>query len=97
MRRGIVSASAGPVTVELLGTARFRAGCTELLAEGRTLGEVLRSVIAQCSPLNGLITETGGLSRHYLISLDGERFVDDPSERVPTGSRILILGAEAGG
>ena len=97
MRMGIVSGAAGPVTVELLGLARFRAGRTELNADGRTVGDVLRSVIAQCPPLAGLLTETGSLSRHYVVSLDGERFVEDLAETVPDGCRLLILGADAGG
>src|SRR5262245_40120089 len=97
MRRGIVSASAGPVTVELLGMARFRAGCTELLAQGHTVGDVLRSVITQVPQLADLIVETGCLSRHYLVSLDGDRFVDDLDEPVPAKSRLLILGADPGG
>ena len=93
---GIVSGPAGPVTVELLGMARFRAGRAELRADGRTVGDVVRSVVAQCPALAGLLAD-GGLSRHYLISFDGERFVDDPAEQVPAGSRVLILGADAGG
>jgi sulfur-carrier protein len=96
MRMGIVSGVAEPVTVELFGTARLRAGRPELRASGRTVGELLRSVIAECPALDVLQTG-GGLSRHYLISLDGERFVDDPAQMVPPGSRVLILGADAGG
>ena len=94
---GIVSGAAQPVTVELLGMARFKAGRSELRAEGRTVGDVLRLVVQQCPPLAGLLTEAGGLSRFYLVSVDGERFVDDLAELVPTGSRLLILGADAGG
>jgi hypothetical protein len=94
---GIVSGPAEPVTVELLGMAGFQAGRSELRAGGQTVGVVLRSVIEQCPPLAGLLTEAGGLSKHYLISFDGERFVDDVAEAVPAGRRLLILGADAGG
>src|SRR5215210_1669357 len=97
MRTRIVSGPAGPVAVELLGMARFKAGRSELRADGRTVGDVLRSVIEQCPPLAGLLTGVGGLSKHYLISFDGERFVDDVAEPVPAGGRLLILGADAGG
>lgn len=97
MGMGIVSGAADPVTVELYGTARHRAGQAELRAGGRTVGDLLRAVICECPALGGLLTGVGGLSRHYLISLDGERFVDDPAEPIPTGSRVLILGADAGG
>ena len=94
---GIVSGVADPVTVELFGTARLRAGRSELRAGGRTVGDLLHAIVAECPSLGGLLTGGGGLSRHYLISLDGERFVDDPAEPVPPGSRVLILGADAGG
>jgi hypothetical protein len=97
MRVGIVSGAAVPVTVELLGMARFRAGRTEVRAEGRTVGELLRSVVLECPSLAGLMTDDGKLSKHYLISFDGERFVDDAAEVVPAGSQVLILGADAGG
>jgi hypothetical protein len=85
------------VTVELLGMARFIAGRSELRAEGRIVGDLLRSVIEQCPPLAGLLTQAGGLSKHYLISFEGQRFVDDVAEPVPAGSRLLIVGADAGG
>jgi hypothetical protein len=39
----------------------------------------------------------GSLSRRFLVSIDGERFVSDPAEPVPAGSRLLLLGADAGG
>ena len=87
----------GPVTVEFLGMARHRAGRAGLCAGGRTVAEVLRSVGDQCPGLTGLVSETGDLSRQYLVSFDGERFVDDPAEPVPLGCRVLILGADAGG
>jgi hypothetical protein len=86
-----------PVTVEFFGMARHRAGRSELCAAGHTIGDLLESVIAQCPRLAGLVFDTGQLSRHYLISLDGERFVDDPAAPVPPGCRVLILGADPGG
>lgn len=94
---GIVSVGGPAVTIELLGLARFRAGVAELRAEGRTVGELLRSVVGQCPKLTELVTHAGGLSRQYLVSIDGERFVEDTSESVPDGCRLIILGADAGG
>jgi len=85
------------VTVEFLGMARHRAGRSELCAAGRTVADLLESVVRQCPSLAGLVSGTGELSRHYLISLDGERFVDDAAEPVPPGCRLLILGADPGG
>jgi hypothetical protein len=85
------------VTVELLGLARHRAGRKDLYASGRTVADVLRVTVRTCPGLAGLITPDGSLSRQYLVSLDGERFIDDPAEPVPAGCRVLILGADAGG
>ena len=89
--------AAEQVTVEFLGLARHRAGCSELCAAGRTVGDLLAEVIARRPKLAGLMCERGQLSRHYLISLDGQRFIDDPAEPIPPGSRLLILGADPGG
>ena len=93
----IVSVDTETVIVEFLGTARLRAGRTELHAHGRTVADVLAVVIDNCPKLAGLFTDTGAISKQFLISLDGERFVDDPMQVVPVGSRLLILGADAGG
>ena len=88
----------GPVvTIELLGLARFHAGVPEMLATGRTLGDLLTSIVRQCPRLAGLVTDTGGLSRQYLVSVNGERFTDDLCEPVSAGQRLLILGADPGG
>ena len=85
------------VTVELLGLARFRAGVPELRAEGGTVADLLRSIVRQCPKLSGLLTDCGRVSRQYLISIDGARFVEDANEPVPAGCRLVILGADAGG
>ena len=85
------------VTVEFFGMARHRAGRTELRADGRNVADVLRTVMANCPRLAGLVTPSGELSRQFLVSLNGERFVDDPTEPIPAGCRVLVLGADAGG
>lgn len=85
------------VTVELFGLARHRAGCAEVIAEGHTVGDLLRAVANLCPGIGGFLNADGTLSRHYLVSVDGERFVGDPDEEFPAGSRLLILGADAGG
>jgi hypothetical protein len=85
------------VTIEFLGLARHRSGRSEMCASGQTVAELLRVVIAQCPRLNGLLSNAGELSRQYLVSFDGERFVDNPMEPVPAGCRVLILGADPGG
>jgi len=85
------------VIVELLGLARHRAACTELTAGGRTVGEVLNSVVRACPGLRDVFAADGSLSRRYLVSIDGERFIDNLSDSCPAGARLLILGADPGG
>jgi sacsin len=38
-----------------------------------------------------------GAAPHYLLSLDGERFITDLGETLPNGTRLLLLSADAGG
>jgi hypothetical protein len=85
------------VTVELLGLARHRAGCAEVVVSGRTVAELLRAVGIACPGLCGVLRNDGIISRQYLVSLDGERFISDPAAEVPAGGRLLILGADPGG
>jgi len=85
------------VTVELLGLARHRGGRAELTARGTTIAELLGSVVRSCPGLSDLVAADGAVAGHYLVSIDGERFIDDPAEPFPTGSRLLILGADPGG
>jgi hypothetical protein len=94
---GILSVGESTVTVELLGLARHRAGCTELTATGGTIADLLHSVVKSCPGLHDLIAADGSVTRHYLLCADGEWFVNDLSGRLPPGARLLILGADPGG
>jgi molybdopterin converting factor small subunit len=85
------------VTVELLGLARHRAGRAELVVAGRTVADLLRAVGHACPGLRDVLGENGRISRQYLVSLDGGRFIADPTSEVPAGGRLLILGADSGG
>jgi hypothetical protein len=86
-----------PVTVEFLGMPRLRAGCGSTAVRGATLSEVLAALEASFVQLRGLRRRDGGPSSHYLVSLDGRRFLSDPHERLEPGSRLLLLSADAGG
>ena len=97
MRTGILSADRASVTVELFGVARQRAGRAELMAEGRTVGALVKNVVHSCPGLANLLNADGSLSRQFLVSVDGERFIGNLDEEFPAGSRLLILGADAGG
>jgi hypothetical protein len=39
----------------------------------------------------------GRLALQCALSLDGERFLTDPAERLRPGDRLLLLSADAGG
>jgi molybdopterin converting factor small subunit len=84
------------VVVELYGMARARAGRSEVAVEARTAREALEGVAAACSGLSGLLAG-GRLSPHYLLSLDGERFLAGLDEELPSGARLVLLSADAGG
>jgi molybdopterin converting factor small subunit len=94
---GILFVDQPTVTVEFFGTARHLAGVSRLTACGNTVADLLRSIESSCPRLEGLVTPDGQLSRRFLVSIDGNRFVNDLAEAMPAGSRLLILGADAGG
>jgi len=85
------------VTVEFYGVPRQRAGRAELPVAAGTVAEVLHAVERNCPGMKGLITAAGGLSAHYLVSVDGEEFVTDFQRTLGSGSRVLVLSADAGG
>ena len=87
----------GLVTVEFFGIPRQRAGRAELTARAGTVAELLQSVEQSCPGLNGLRQADGRLSPHYLLSVDGQRFVTDLHEGLRPGDRLLLLSADAGG
>src|SRR5262245_20036989 len=84
------------VLVELFGVPRHRAGRASLRVEAASLAAIIGDVIAACPALGELLDDSLG-PRGCLVSLNGERFLSDPTEHVPPGSRIVILGADAGG
>jgi len=85
------------ITVEFYGVPRQRAGCAEAVVRGDTLAEVLAAVAHTYPGLHELQRPDGGPAPHYLVSLDGDRFVSDPGQRLEPGARLLLLSADAGG
>lgn len=83
--------------VELFGVARARAGAQFAEVEGGTLGEALRALAARFPNLEPEVLSGGALTEHYVISLNGERFVRDPKTPLRPGDVLLLLGAQAGG
>ena len=85
------------LTVEFFGVPRQRAGCAETAVRSETVNAILAEIEAAHPGLRGLRRPDGGLSPHYLLSLEGVRFLTDPDERLEPGSRLLLLSADAGG
>jgi molybdopterin converting factor small subunit len=75
----------------------MRAGRSELSVTAATVAEALAAVIATIPGLANLRSSDGQMSPHYLLSLDGERFLSDMSEPLRPGDRLVILSADAGG
>jgi hypothetical protein len=85
------------VTVEFFGLPRARAGRAELTVAAATVGEVLAAIATACPALADLHRPDGRIASHYMLSLDGARFVTDLAETLPPGARLLLLSADAGG
>jgi len=85
------------VTVEFYGLPRQRAGRAKLTVPAGTVFEALRAVEKMCPALAGLVQANGRLAPHYLLSVNGERFVDDLQHRLHSQDHILLLSADAGG
>ena len=85
------------VTVEFYGVPRHRAGVAELRVVPGTAAQVLSQVTQHCHGLPELVNANGELIPHYLLSVNGERFVTSMAEELPAGTRLLLLSADAGG
>ena len=79
------------VEVEFYGLARRRAGVAGTAVAADTVRAALAAVTRAFPALNDLA------GKHFLVSINGERFVADVDELIPVGSRLLILSADAGG
>jgi hypothetical protein len=89
--------SLASITVEFFGIPRQRSGCAEATVNGETLADVLTALEFAFPKLLDLRRTDGGLAPHYLLSLDGTRFLSDPQQRLEPGCRLLLLSADAGG
>ena len=85
------------ITVELFGIARTRAGVASAEVQADTLGAALRALAEAHPALEGEVVVGARTANGYLVSLDGERFIDDAATDLPDGSRLLLLSGQAGG
>jgi len=83
--------------IELFGIARARAGVESVLVEAGRLDAALLALSAACPGLEPEVLAEGRLRDGFLVSLNGERFITDPSTRVEPGDSLVILGAQGGG
>jgi molybdopterin converting factor small subunit len=79
------------VEVEFYGIARSRAGVAGTAVDADTVRAALDAVV-RTHP--GLGDVTG---KHFLYSINGERFVTNLDEDLAGGTRLLLLSADAGG
>jgi len=86
-----------PVEVELFGIPRQRAGCGRISVDATTVGDAIDAIQRHLPALTDLRQHDGSLSGHYLLSLDGERFLTDLAELLAADARLLLLSADAGG
>ncbi|MEQ1825727.1 MAG: hypothetical protein ABL921_07260 [Pirellula sp.] len=85
------------VNVELFGIPRSRAGVSQTVADGSTLGEVFLDLARRFPELGQACMEGRNLKAGYIANLRGERFVTDPAMRLRPGDAILLLSLDAGG
>lgn len=85
-----------PVTVEFYGVPRLRAGRATLEAPAGTLAEVMAHVVKACPALRDL-TDHPSLRAHYLVSVEGERFLTEWDVMLCNGARVVVMSADAGG
>jgi molybdopterin converting factor small subunit len=85
------------VTVEFFGVPRQRAGRAELAVPRGTVRGVLVAVGRSCPGLADLVPVGGKLAPHYILSLNGQRFLRDLDHLLVPGDRLLLLSADAGG
>ena len=57
----------------------------------------LLAVKQACPKLADLTNADGRLAPHYLLSIDGVGFVSDMTQALESGTRVLLLSADAGG
>lgn len=85
------------LSFELYGIARRRAGRPSIDVTADTLYDALIELERASPPLSGEIVRAGRLAPHWVISLDGTRFLEDATFRLEDGMRLMLLSSLAGG
>lgn len=85
------------VKVELFGIPRARAGVSQTVAVGSTLGDVFLDLARRFPTLGEACIEGRTLKAGYMANLRGERFVRDPATELNDDDAVLLLSLDAGG
>lgn len=86
------------IVVELYGVPRLRAGTGRLTVEGSSVAEAL-AALGRAAPVlvGSVLGPDGAVLPAYRLSLNGDRFVSDPSTPLADGDALLLLSADVGG
>jgi molybdenum cofactor guanylyltransferase len=85
------------ITIELFGVPRLRAGVSRLSVEAATLGDALFALGRAAPVLEGTVLDAAKLNPAYAVSLNGDRFITDPSTPLSHGDSLLLLAVDVGG
>ncbi len=85
------------VVIELFGVPRLRAGWARREFEASRVGEALGQLARDCPALAGTVILGDRVHPAYKLSLNGDRFVDDPEIPLGEGDALLLLAADVGG
>lgn len=86
-----------PITVELFGIARSRAGVARTTAAGRSLGDVLADLAGRFPNLAESCIDGRRFRPGFAANLGGQRFVTSPDTPLADDDTVLIMGVDAGG
>ena len=86
-----------PISVELFGIARSRAGIGQTMAEGDCLGDVLVDLASRFPGLATACVEGRKFRPGFTANLNGRQFVTSPETPLTDDDTVLILSLDAGG
>jgi molybdopterin converting factor small subunit len=86
-----------PITVELFGIARARAGIAKTTAAGSSLGDVLAELANRFPALQQTCIDGRALHTGFIANIGAERFVTAPETPLYDGDTVLLMSLDAGG
>jgi molybdopterin converting factor small subunit len=86
-----------PITVELFGIARARAGIAKTFAAGGNLGDVLIDLARRFPALQQTCIDGRDLRSGFIANIGAERFVTSSETPLRDGDTVLLMSLDAGG